>query len=361
MTDVSRILFLAHTGQVSGAEKVLLDLVDEALGQDLDVVVACPPGRLADMLPNGVQHIAVRQLGLGGERGAARVLAGARLVANWIAAGRAVRSTARDVGTSTVVNSLFALPVARIAAPKAGASWLVHDTMTSTKQRAVVALSRPAIRVAVSVSEATAVPLRAAKVPVVVSHNGVRWPVPNFAGELHDPPVVGMLALLTPWKGHRVLLDAAAQLPDVRIELAGGSFPGDAEYVSELKARAAEPDLAGRVDFLGHVDPESALRRWDIVVSASTSPEAGPLSVLEAMSHGIAVVGSDHGGTSEFLADGAGVLVAPGDPTALAEALSTVLSNADLRRSIADAARNRVAAEHDISKTVPELLRKLTR
>ncbi|WP_072802703.1 glycosyltransferase family 4 protein [Rhodococcoides yunnanense] len=360
MTDVSRILFLAHTGQVSGAEKVLLDLIEHAQRGGHDVVVACPTGRLAESLPAGVQHIRIEQLGLGGERGLARVFAAAQLLRRWVAAGRALRSVAREDGTSTVVNSLFALPVARLAGPRTGASWLVHDTMTSTKQRAVVAMSRPAIRVAVAVSEATATPLRAAKVPVVVSHNGVRWPVEDFSGGAHEPPVVGMLALLTPWKGHRILLDAVSELPDVRVELAGGSFPGDAEYVDELKTRAEQPDLAGRVTFLGHFDPESALRRWDVFVSASTSPEAGPLSVLEAMSHGLPVIGTDHGGTSEFLSDGAGVLVTPGDAAELADAIRAVLSDARLRRSLGDRARERVRSDHDLAVTLPQLLKALT-
>lgn len=357
--DNSAILFLAHTGEVSGAEKVLLDLIAEALSSGHRVMVACPGGRLADSLPEGARHIPISPLGLGGERGLARVLAAANLAYHWLAAGRTLRKIARTPGTDTVVNSLFALPVARLARPPRGASWLVHDTMTSTKQRAVVAMSRPAIRVAVAVSDATAAPLRAADVPVVVAHNGVRWPVSRLGGELHDPPVVGMLALLTPWKGHRVLLDAAAMLPHVRIELAGNSFPGDADYVAELTARARKPDLAGRVDFLGHVDPESALARWDVVVSASTSPEAGPLSVLEAMSHGLPVVGTDHGGTSEFLADGAGVLVPPGEPSALKSALELVLQDGDLRHRVAETARTRVETEHDLSKTLPYMLRTL--
>ncbi|MGA9872521.1 MAG: glycosyltransferase family 4 protein [Rhodococcus sp. (in: high G+C Gram-positive bacteria)] len=359
MTDASSVLFLAHTAQVSGAEKVLLNLVDEALREGHDVVVACPRGVLSEQLPPTVTHIPMKQLGLGGERGLARGLAALRLVARWATAAKAVRRTARTPGTATVVNSLFALPVARLAGSRGGASWLVHDTMISTKQRAVVALSRPAIRVAVAVSDATAVPLRAAGVRTIVSHNGVGWPATRYGGAVHTPPVVGMLALLTPWKGHTVLLDAAAMLPGIRVELAGGSFPGDAEYVAQLKARAGQPDLAGRVEFLGHFDPETALQRWDVVVSASTSPEAGPLSVLEAMSHGLPVVGTNHGGTSEFLAGGAGILVEPGNPAALAEALDTVLSDDDLRLSIAEAARARIAAEHDLSVTLPALLEKL--
>ena len=51
MTDESTVLFLAHTGQVSGAEKVLLDLIDEATRRGHATVIACPAGPLADRLP----------------------------------------------------------------------------------------------------------------------------------------------------------------------------------------------------------------------------------------------------------------------------------------------------------------------
>ncbi len=361
MTDISTILFIAHTGQVSGAEKVLLNLVDEALRSEYEVVVACPSGPLSKALPAGVQHELIGELGLGGEHGAARAVAAAQLVRRWASAARTLRPLIRNSGTSTVVNSLFALPVVRLARPEGGVSWLVHDTMTNAKQRVVVRLSRSAIRVAVSVSEATAVPLRAAGVPVEVCHNGVPWPVPQFGGDLHEPPVVGMVALLTPWKGHTVLLDAVAELRDVRLELAGGSFPGDAEYAAEVKKRASAPDLVGRVEFLGHTDTAAAMSRWDVVVSASTSPEAGPLSVLEAMSHGLPVVGTDHGGTTEFLSAGAGMLVVPGNAPALAKAIAAVLADSELRARLGAHARTRVEREHDISATLPTMLRRLTR
>jgi glycosyltransferase involved in cell wall biosynthesis len=113
------------------------------------------------------------------------------------------------------------------------------------------------------------------------------------------------------------------------------------------------------VRFLGHVDPESALRRWDVLVSASVSPEAGPLSVLEAMSYGVPVVGTDHGGTTEFLRDGAGLLVAPDDAAAMAAAIDTLLRDDRLRRNVIAAAMRRITNRHDLTMTLPSMLRNL--
>jgi glycosyltransferase involved in cell wall biosynthesis len=359
VTDTSTILFVTQTGQLSGAEKVLLNLVDEALAQSFSVIVACPAGPLVDALPTRSTHLLIPALGMGGEKSVARVLGTAKLALRWLAAAKILGPVARAPGTDTIVNSLFALPAVRMARPPRGAGWLVHDTITSTKQKITTRIGKPVVRVAVAVSEATGRPLRALGLPVSVAHNGVRWPVRQLGGKLREPPVVGMLALLTPWKGHRVLLESVAKLPAVEVEFAGGSFPGDLSYVEELRARAERSDLAGRVRFLGHVDPTEALSRWDVVVSASVSPEAGPLSVLEAMSHGLPLIGTDHGGTTEFLSGGAGLLVPPNDEVAMAAAIDTILHDDELRESLVVAARHRIARDHDLAKTLPAMLRTL--
>jgi glycosyltransferase involved in cell wall biosynthesis len=355
-----QIVFVSYTGQVSGAEKLMLGVVEEALRSGNRVAVACPPGPLPEALPQGCTHVRVPELGLGGARGLARLAAAARLMVRWTSAARILRPIVRSADTATVVNSVFALPALRLARPRDGVGWLVHDAMTTGVQRVVITASRAVVRVAVACTQAAATPVRSLGLDVTMVPYGVRWPAPVLAGPLHQPPVVGMLALLTPWKGHRVMLSALTELPGVAVEFAGGSFPGDAAYVEELEQRAARPDLAGRVRFLGHVDAESAMSRWDVLVSASLSPEAGPLAALEAMSHGLPVVATDHGGPTEFLRGGVGVLVPPGDPSALASALRSLLADDVRRQHMSEEGRRRIAEEHDIAVTLPALLRALT-
>jgi len=354
------VLFVSYTGQVSGAEKMMLTVVAEALRTGRAVTVACPDGPLRAALPDGAQHLLIPELSLGGKRGMARLAAAARLLARWQRAGRILSDPARTQGTDTVVNSVFALPAVLLARPPRRAAWPVHDAMTNRLQRGVITLSRSVVRTAVACTQAAATPIRALGLPVTVVPYGVPWPVPSFAGALHEPPVVGMLSLLTPWKGHRVVLEALARLPGVTAEFAGGSFPGDAEYVEELQARCNRPDLRGRIHFLGHVDPDTVMARWDMLISASTSPEAGPLAVLEAMSHGLPVIATDHGGPPEFLRDGIGVLVPVGDPVALAAAIQTLLTDSVARQRMSTDGRMRIGTDHDINQTLPALLRALT-
>jgi len=351
------VVFVNSTGNVSGAEAVLLALLGRALAGGHRVTVVAPSGPLLQRLPAAVRHVELPSLGLSDGTGSGhRAVAGARLAARWVRAARILRPVVHEPGARTIVNSLLALPAVSLARPPGGASWLVHDTVHQGRQARLVRASRSVLRRAVAVSEATAAPLRRVGMPVVVATNGVRWPVEAAPLTPHAPPVVGCLALLTPWKGHAVLLDAVAGLPGVQLELAGGVFPTDTAYAAALHRRAEEQDLAGRVRFLGHVDALQVIRRWDVAVSASTSPEACPLSVLEAMSLGVPVVGTDHGGTSELLGDGAGLLVPSGDTVALRSALHSAITDSGFRVSSSTVARRSIATRHDIAQTLPAML-----
>lgn len=356
-----RVVFVTHTAQVSGAELVMLQLVRRALDEGRTVTVACPDGPLRSRLPAEVDILAIPLLGPQGERGLAKAATLARLAAGWLRTGRILRTELHGREGTVIVNSLFALPAVAVARIPRGAVWLVHDTLSSAEQRGIVWLSRRGIARAVAVSEPTAVPPRQLGIDVTVAHLGVEVPDFRVSRDVAATPVIGMMGALTPWKGHRVLLDAVSRMPAVRLEIAGEPFPGDEPYAEELRRRASEPDLAGRVVFLGRVDPLPTLRTWDVAVSASTSPEAGPLVALEAMSVGVPVVGTDHGGTSVLLGGGAGLLVPPGDPDALAAALHRILTDDDLRRSVTETARRRVEDNHDRTTTVPRMLEELLR
>ena len=85
-----------------------------------------------------------------------------------------------------------------------------------------------------------------------------------------------------------------------------------------------------------------------MLVNASASEPFG-LSVLEAQACGVPVIGTDAGGIPEFVTDGeTGLLVAPGQPDALAAGLNRMLGAPELRRHLAAAARDGVVARHSL-------------
>lgn len=331
-----RVVALSHTSLVSGAEAVLLRVLRAARDDGWEVSCLAPGGAFSEQLR--AERIA---------RGSApdlKLPAGPRALAVSVALARSVEASRRlrraAAGADLVlVNSILALPALRFARLDIPAAWLVHDVIHRRDWLAYLHAFGGAVDEAIAVSEAAAGPVREAGIKTHVVHHGVRWPVEPAPASRDGPPVVGCTALLTSWKGQDVVLEAVARLRrrDVRVELVGGTFPKDAEYVQRLRGRAAEPDLAGRVSFLGHVDDVLArVRTWSIGVSASVDPEAGPLSILEYMSVGVPVVATAHGGSVEIL-DGAGLLVPPGDAGALAEAIERLLNDAALHRCCSEA------------------------
>lgn len=353
-SDSPAIVFVNRAGRFSGAEVVFLKLVQVACERGQRVRVVCPGGPLADRLPEAVEHFEIDELDLGGSSGVARAIAAVTLLRRWAHAAAVIRQVTDD-DSVVVVNSLLALPAARLARLRQGVSWLIHDTVHESKQRAMVRIGKSAIRRAISVSPPTAEPVRALGLEVEVAPLGVD--IPELSAQRHgEPPVVGIMALLTPWKGHRVLLQALAKVPGVRCEIAGAAIGADAAYADDLQRLSNSLDLSGRVTFLGHVDALTAMTGWDVLVNASTSPEASPVSVLEAMSVGLPVIATDHGGSSWLLRDGAGKLVPVGDVDALAAAIEWVVAEPDAATAMADAARERVRAVHDARFAYPAML-----
>jgi glycosyltransferase involved in cell wall biosynthesis len=141
-------------------------------------------------------------------------------------------------------------------------------------------------------------------------------------------PVIMLPGRLTRWKGQGVLIDAMARLGrrDVQAVLVGAD-QGRTAYRAELEAQVARYGLEGVVRIADHcADMPAAYRLADIVVSASTDPEAFGRVVAEAGAMGRPVIVSGHGGAREIVVDGVtGWLTPPADSSALAEALARAL------------------------------------
>lgn len=353
-----RLLVVSHTGLVAGAETVLLRLVSGAIDAGWSIEAACPNGPLAERLEAaGVRCHVIPDLTL---PAGPMVLALARLMWRTVMAALLLRSVSADCRV-ILVNRFFALPALRLARPRRPVALLAHDVLLRRSWTTVLRSGRKVVTLAIAVSDTVARSLAATDVPVTVVRNGTPWPVEPVRDGPPSNPVIGCVGLLTPLKGQDVLLEAASMLPaEVKLELVGGRFPKDAPYAERLARRADEPDLQGRVTFAGVLeDVNSRMRNWSVAVSASVLPEAGPLAPLEAMSIGLPMVGTDHGGTTEVLGE-AGLLVPPGDPRAMADALSRLLSDRELWHRCHLAGPSQIAAALTLDRQVHELLRVLS-
>ncbi len=142
-------------------------------------------------------------------------------------------------------------------------------------------------------------------------------------------PVIMLPGRLTRWKGQAVLIEAIARLgrDDIRC-LIVGSDQGRTGYRRELEGLIAKRKLGGVVHLVGDCnDMPAALMLADVVVSASTDPEAFGRVIVEAQAMGRPIVAADHGASRELvLPEETGWLVPPNDPEALADGLRSALA-----------------------------------
>ncbi|MDE0828564.1 MAG: glycosyltransferase [Vicinamibacterales bacterium] len=170
-----------------------------------------------------------------------------------------------------------------------------------------------------------------------------------------DAPLVGIVGRLFPIKNHALFLDAAARLlaeqPDARFVIVG-----DGALRGELEARAEQPDLAGRVYFTGWRHDLATIYADLDVLAVSSRNEGTPVSAIEAMAAGCAVVATRVGGLPDLIADGrTGTLVPADDPTALSSAIGQTLTDPVGSRTIRAAARADVEHRFMATRLVDEM------
>jgi glycosyltransferase involved in cell wall biosynthesis len=149
--------------------------------------------------------------------------------------------------------------------------------------------------------------------------------------------LVGTLTSFAPVKGLGVFLEAAAVLATARPATRFALY-GTGPEAAALQAQARALGLDGAVRFPGHTASQTALATMSVLVLSSYM-ENSPLALLEAMTAGVPVVATRVGGVPELVPEGTGLLVAPGDPAALAAAIGRLLDDPALAREQADAAR----------------------
>jgi len=148
-----------------------------------------------------------------------------------------------------------------------------------------------------------------------------------------------------PQKDHATLLRSIVSVPNIHLLLVG-----DGPLRSRLEQMARSLGISERVSFLGwRQDVAAVLKASDIYVHSTHSDGFG-VAACEAMAAGLPVVASDVPGLAEVVA-GAGMLFPPGDYTALAQCLATVIGSPELRAEMSRASRQR-ARQFSIEKTV---------
>lgn len=172
-----------------------------------------------------------------------------------------------------------------------------------------------------------------------------------------DAPLVGIVAVLRSWKGHRVLFEACAKILDTfpRLRLL---VVGDGPLREHLPAWAEEVGLGGHVVFAGYRDDVPAcMKAMDVCVLPSLKNEATSQVMPQAMLVGTPVICSSAGGLTEVVQDGVtGRVVPPGDVQALATALRDGLWDREKTAELALRARQHALAHLTFDQQIQKTL-----
>lgn len=352
-----RVLSVIPGPTFGGAANQVMQLAGPLREQGWDVVAVLPdePGNAAPrLLDAGVEVHQRRMRRLRNTRSPGPHLALARDTWSDIAG---LRRLIRATGATVVQNHGDLNPQAGIAGHLEGAAvhWQLLDTRTPRRVRP--ATMQVVTRLADSISTvgralarehpgAEAFGDRCITVFPPVAHERFRDARSRrdaARAELGLPAaavVIGAVGNRNPQKGHDSLLRAAARIRGAAVRVLGALSPGHEDYERSLHDTAAALGLAefAAVDPGGRV--HELIGAFDILCMPSVPNSEGmPTVILEAMSAGIPVVATDVGAVAEI---GAGVvIVPPGDDDALADALTRLAEDPELRESTGSAGRER--------------------
>jgi|GEM_PF-1910705 len=171
--------------------------------------------------------------------------------------------------------------------------------------------------------------------PAITSALKARW-------GLDARPVIGFAGSITSYEGLADVLAACASLKHVPFQLL---IIGDGPDMPALQTEAKRLGLDGQICWTGRVTPEEARTAYAFIDIAplvrKDSPVTRlvpPLKPLDVMAGKAALIVSDLPPLTEFAADGRGMIVPPGSPTALAAALQSLLQDEASRTAMTQAA-----------------------
>lgn len=180
---------------------------------------------------------------------------------------------------------------------------------------------------------------------IMTIHNGIDMPERNQINHNHKEMIIGSAGRFFPVKDFSFLIDVTKEVvnsgTDILFRIAGGG----PQFI-EIETKVKKYGLIDRVNLPGFIEEmDWFYRGLDVYINTSLH-EGIPMSVLEAMAHGLPVIAPKVGGFKEIIKDGVeGFLVEARDPAAFARKCILLSINKDLWTEMSLAARRRVQEE----------------
>jgi glycosyltransferase involved in cell wall biosynthesis len=358
------VLYVNHTGRVSGAERSLLDLL-RGLPPEVQPTLATPEGRLAEVARASAVPVRIIQGTDASLKLHPMYTPGA--VGQLSLAAAQVWRLARQLGTDVVhANSIRAGMLTALARRAGGPPLITHvrDRLPEgrTSRIALEFVARGAdLVLANSAYTARSLPTGRGRAPVQVVYSPVdlarfaevpaRADARQQLGLPEAGAVLAVIAQITPWKGQAEAIEALALLTadgvDARLLIVGdATFDSRATrydnraYLDALRHRSRAADVNARVIFTGaSEDIPGILAATDVLLAPSWEEPFGR-SVVEGMAAGLPVVATSNGGPAEIIEDGVtGTLLRPRRPDEWALAIGRLLVDDDRRAAMGRRAR----------------------
>jgi glycosyltransferase involved in cell wall biosynthesis len=163
---------------------------------------------------------------------------------------------------------------------------------------------------------------------------------PRAAGSGGPGCSILAVGVITPRKGHDILLRALARLPDLDWTLTIAGFPRDPAHAHALTALAVELDIAQRVTFAGEVVADALEALWQRadVFALATHYEGYGIAIAEALKRGVPVVVTDGGAAGALVTPESGVVCPVADITMFSRSLRRLIFDTALRHDMRAAA-----------------------
>jgi glycosyltransferase involved in cell wall biosynthesis len=177
-------------------------------------------------------------------------------------------------------------------------------------------------------------------------------------------PRLAWAARLVPDKDPKILLQVSNTLHQEGLRfnatIAGSPLPHQQWYADELSTMVDELCLSDIVDMPGWVDDAPALFRSAAIGVQTSYTEGLSMTLLEQMMAGLAIVATDVGDTAVAIEhEKTGLLIPPGEPQALTDALRRLITEPALRQRLGHAAREKALSEFSLEAMAQRVLRDL--
>jgi len=357
-----KILFINHSSNTSGAEKVLLRLISYFDTSLIEITALCPENKgLAEDLK--AENIDVRLIPM---PLLVRTANPVKLFKYCFGFYRFSKQLIQYLRTAKIdivhcnsfISTLYSIPAAKLT--KIPMIWHMHDILRHRFfNKIFICLAGLGANRIICVSNAVKenlISFGVKKEKCQIVYNSIKppaeqqkWKSDEFYKEFginSQTKVVTMIGQIAEWKGQSILIEAVAKLVkryDIKSLIVGDVIsPSEDHYKNTLYKTTNDLNLNNHVIFTGfRTDIQKIIKASDVIVHASVKPDPLPTVIIEAMNLGKPVVATHVGGVPELIQHNkTGLMVPPHNSEMLAEAISNLLDNPEKAESMGSNAKS---------------------